>query len=708
MAFYVMLCIKGLSMGAKSNLKDTKLKNSKLKGQDGIYSSDLESTGLLHQLIEQGDKAKLHNFAAMEIHTGKMYVLHSDTQEQRDSIQRFLDRDIVLVMHSGITYDYHALKHFGYDVSKVTIVDTLALSWYLDLYRPKHGLSEYGEESGTPKPKIDDWENLTQADYDNRVKEDVKIQSYVYNKMKKRFEELYGKMSDIEFCNHKVVKYLNFKMEQLAEQQNNRIKIDVPKTQGLIETLSVELADKVEMLKAVMPKVPKYKQTSKPKKTHKIDGSLSALGEKWDLLTKEHGLPFDYDGVIKTVTKYEEPNPNSSAQVKEWLHSLGWNPLTFKYIKEDDGSERAIEQIYIQGSGGQICGSIEDLAEEVPDVTQLTGMGVLQHRIGVLNGFLDSLIFGQYVEAGAAGFTNTLRLKHRRPFVNIPSSRVLHGESVRSCLVARDGRVLLGSDLSSLENIIKFNFQLPHDKDYVLAQQSDDFDAHLDIALEANLVTEDEVNFYKIEKEGFSSSDYSQTKGLLSLLGMSSEDKYDKIKSIAKIRSVGKQGNYASQYGASGKTVARAAGVSDKIGNTIVKAYRKRNWTIDVIANEQKDKRTSWGRYQLNPLNGIWYNLKNDKDRFSTLVQGTSSYVFDLWLAYQFSILKSKKYDLGDYGLRLLAQAHDEQISELTSGYEGVANNVAQEAIHKVNESMKLPIVFSIDTQFGKNYSEIH
>ena len=693
----------------KESIVSGEVKKAKgYKGYDGIYCADVEATGLLHHLIEQGDKAKLHNFCAMEVNQDKMYLLHTDTKEQRVSIQRFLDRDIVLIMHSGIGYDYHALKHFGYDVSKVTVVDTLALSWYLDLYRPKHGLESYGDEANVPKPEISDWENLTQRDYDNRVKEDVKIQSYTYTKLKKRFEELYGKMTDIEFCNHKVVRYLNFKMEQLAEQQNNRIKIDVPKTKRLISELTVELEDKVEALKKVMPDVPKYRIHKAPKKPYKQDGTLSAIGEKWKEVTGEHGYSFDYQGEIKTIRKYEEANPNSSAQVKDWLFSLGWNPQTFKYIKEDDGSEREIPQIYIQGSGGMLCGSIEDLAEEVPDVKELTSMGVLQHRIGVLNGFLDSLIFGQYVEAGAAGFTNTLRLKHRRPFVNIPSSRVLHGESVRSCLVAREGRVLLGSDLSSLENIIKFNFQLPHDKDYVLAQQSDDFDAHLDIALEANLVTEDEVNFYKIEKEGFPSSNYSQTKGLLSLLSMSSEDKYDKIKSIAKIRSAGKQGNYASQYGASGKTVARAAGVSDKIGNTIVKAYRKRNWTIDVIANEQKDKRTSWGRYQLNPLNGIWYNLKNDKDKFSTLVQGTSSYVFDLWLAYQFSILKSKKYNLGDYGLRLLAQAHDEQISELTSGYEGVANDVAQEAIQKVNESMKLPIVFSIDTQFGKNYSEIH
>ena len=688
--------------------KERGLSKNKLKWQEGIYNFDLESSGLLHHLVEQKESAKLHNVCAMELHSDKMYLLHSDTQKQRDSIQRFLDRDIVLVCHNGIAYDINALKHFGYDVSKVTVVDTLALSWYLDLYRAKHGLMSYGDEANVPKPEISDWENLTQKDYDNRVKEDVKIQSYTYNKLKKRFEELYGKMSDIEFCNHKVVKYLNFKMEQLAEQQNNRIKIDVPKTKSLIEDLSTKLADKVEALKNVMPDVPKYRVHKAPKKPYKQDGTLSAIGEKWKELTEGHGYSFEYEGEIKTIRKYEEANPNSSQQVKDWLHSLGWNPQTFKYVKEDDGSEREIPQIYVQGSGGMLCQSIEDLAEEVPDVKELTSMGVLQHRIGVLNGFLDSLIFGQYVEAGAAGFTNTLRLKHRRPFVNIPSSRVLHGEDVRSCLISREGKVLLGSDLSSLENTIKFNFQLPHDKEYVLAQQSDDFDAHLDIALEANLVTEDEVNFYKIEKEGFPVENYNQTKGLISLLNMDSDDKYHKIKSIAKVRSAGKQGNYASQYGASGKTVARAAGVSDKIGNTIVKAYRKRNWTIEVIAKEQKDKKTSFGRYQLNPLNGIWYNLKNDKDKFSTLVQGTSSYVFDLWLAYQFNILKSGKYDLGDYGLRLLAQAHDEQISELNAGFEDSARLVAQEAIEKVNKSMDLPISFSIDTQFGKNYSEIH
>lgn len=684
------------------------MSKNKLKGQDGIYSADVEATGLLHHLIEQGDKAKLHNFCAMEVGSDKMYLLHTETQKQRESIQRFLDRDIVLVMHSGISYDYHALKHFGYDVSKVTIVDTLALSWYLDLYRPKHGLDSYGDEANVPKPKIDDWENLTQKDYDNRVKEDVRIQSYTYDKLKKRFEELYGKMTDIEFCNHKVVKYLNFKMEQLAEQQNNRIKIDVPKTKGLIEELSVKLADKVEALKNVMPDVPKYRLNKAPKKPYKQDGTLSATGEKWKNLTEEHGYSFEYEGEIKTIRKYEEANPNSSQQVKDWLFSLGWNPQTFKYVKEDDGSEREIPQIYIQGSGGMLCESIEDLAEEVPDVKELTSMGVLQHRIGVLNGFLDSLIFGQYVEAGAAGFTNTLRLKHRKPATNLPSSRVLYGEEVRSCMVAKDGKVLMGSDLTALENTIKFNFQLPHDKEYVEAQQSDDFDPHLDIALQASMLTESELHFYLIEKGGFPKEKYPLTKELESYLAMTKIEKAAKIKALGKVRSAGKQAGYSCQYGAGSLTVSRAANVSMKIANKLVKAYRKRNWTIDVIAKEQKDKKTSWGRYQLNPLNGIWYNLKNDKDRFSTLVQGSSSYVFDLWIANQFMLRDSSKYDLGDYGARLLAQFHDEEILEISIGYEDEVARLAQDSIEVVNKRMKLQIPFSIDTQFGSDYSKIH
>lgn len=673
-----------------------------------IYVADVESTGLLHHLIEQGDKAKMHNFCAMNLKGDKMYLLHSESEEEKSVVQRFLDRDIVLVMHNGICYDKHALIHFGYDVSKVHFVDTLALSFYLDLYRPKHGLDSYGVECGVPKPVIEDWQILTQRDYDHRVKEDVKIQLYTYRKLKKRFEELYGEMTDYEFCTHRVVRYLNFKMEQLAEQQNTRFKIDVPKAKALLDELNVKLEDKVEQLKSVMPMVAKYKVNKRPKKPFKQDETLSVSGEKWLALTKEHGYDFNYYGEIKTISKYEEPKPSSPLQIKDWLFSMGWKPQTFKYDKDANGNERSIPQIYIPQSGGQICHSIEELAEEAPDVRELTGMGVLKHRSGVVKGFLDSLIFDNYIEASASAFTNTLRLKHRKPAVNLPSIRVDWGEECRSCMIARDGMILGGSDLSSLENTIKFNLQMPFDKAYVMSQMSEDFDPHLDIALEGGLVTQAEVDFFKIAKEGFPASNYDMSSELKGYLELEGDEKEAKIKEISKARSNGKATNYSCQYGAGGATVARAAGVTLGVGNKLVKAYRKLNWSIDEIAKEQIRKKTSHGMYQLNPFNGIWYHLKTEKDSFSTLVQGTGSYVLDLWIMSQFRLRGNSDYDFGDYGVKLLATFHDEMVVELERDKTEDCNRLILDSLKKVNEIMKLEIPFKCDVQFGKNYSEIH
>lgn len=673
-----------------------------------IYCADLEATGLLHHLIEQGDKAKMHNFCAKSIETGSMWTFHTDTEADRNKISKFLDRDIVLIMHNGICYDRNALKFFGYDVSKVHFVDTLALSWYLDLNRPRHGLESYGEEFGVPKPEIKDWNDLTQEDYDERVQEDVKIQFLTYKKLKSRFEEIYGKMSDYQFCTHKVVKYLNFKMEQLSEQEQTKFKVDVPKAKSLVEQFTKEIEFKVEQLKSVMPEVPVYQKHKRPAKPYKQNGELSATGIKWKALTDKSKKPFDYDGEIKTIKSYAEPNPNSSAQIKSWLDSLGWIPETFKYVKDEDGSERKIPQIYVQGSGGQVCPSIEKLAEENPALEHLVGLGVLSHRKGCVQAFVDSAIFGEYVEAGANGFTNTLRLKHRKPCVNLPSTRVIYGEEVRSCLVARDGMLLGGADLSSLENRIKFNLQLPYDRSYVMSQMSEDFDPHLEIAQEGGLLKDYEVWFYKIEKEGFSRGNYPESEELDNLLSKPDGDKKSLLKSISEVRGKGKGTNYSCQYGAGAATVARTAGVSLSVGKSLVKAYKKVNWSIEKIAESQKVKKTSFGSFQLNPFNGIWYSLKTEKDRFSTLVQGTGAYVLDIWLKYQFNIRENPEYGFDEHGVKLLATFHDEQIIEFKEDFKESAERLIRDALDKVNKNFKLEIPFGCDVQFGKNYSDIH
>lgn len=673
-----------------------------------IYAADVEATGLLHHLVEQGDKAKLHNLCVMNIEDCNMQTLHTDTEQQREDIQALLNQPTILIMHNGICYDKNALKHFGYNIDNVLFVDTLALSWYLDLNRDKHGLESYGEEFNVPKPEVKDWESLTQADYDHRVQEDVKIQYRTYKKLKGMFEELYGEMSDYEFCTHKVVKYLNFKMEQLEEQQNTKFKVDVPHAEKVILELEKEIEHKTEQLKASMPKVPEYTKHTRPAKPFKKDGTLSSHGEKWKLLCEEAEVSFDYEGEIKKVKCYNEPNPASSAQVKDWLFSLGWIPETFKYVKDGLGNERTIPQVYVQGSGGQVCPSIEKLAEEHEELQHLVGLGVLSHRKSCVKGFLDSLVGGDFCEAGANGFTNTLRLKHRKPFVNLPSSRVVYGEQVRSCIIARNGMLLAGADLSSLENRIKFNLQLPYDREYVFSQMSDDFDPHLAIAQGGGLLTEQEVWFYKIVKEGFPRENYPKCSKLDGLLSLTDSEKGELLKEISKARGKGKNSNYALQYSCGIKTLARTAGVSETVAKNISKAYKSMNWSIDKIASDQVIKKTSHGVYQMNPFNNIWYHLKTDKDRFSTLVQGTGSYILDLWLGFQFNLRNNPKYGIDDYGVKLLATAHDEQIVEFKEDFKDSVKTLIEDSLGKVNDRFKLEIPFGCDVQFGTKYSEIH
>lgn len=670
-----------------------------------IYASDIESSGLTHHLIEQGDEAKLHNLCAYNIDNQETYLFEGT---QRDTIEKFLDREIIMIMHNGICYDKNALKILGYNVDKVHFVDTLALSWYLDLKRDKHGLESYGDEFGVPKPEIKDWKDLTQEDYNHRVREDVKIQYRTYKKLKGMFEELYGVMSDYEFCTHRVVKYLNFKMEQLSEQQETRIRVDVPKAKDLVIMFEELLDEKITQLAKVMPKVPVYTKHTKPAKPFKKDGSMSSTGEKWKVLTDKAGVDFDYEGEIKTIKEYNDPNPSSSAQVKAWLDAMGWIPETYKFLKDPDGNERKIPQIYVQGTGGQICPSIERLSEENPDVEALVGLGVIKHRKGVVQGFLDSLIFGEYIEAGANGFTNTLRLKHRKPCVNLPSSRVAYGEDVRGCMMAKEGMLLGGADLSSLENRIKFNLQLPFDREYVFSQMSDDFDPHLDIAVEGGLVSKEQVYFYKITKEGFAKDKYPQSKELDLLLSLDGDDKAAELKLISKERGKGKACNYSSQYGAGFATVARTAGVSESVGKKLVKAYKKLNWSIPEIVKEQVRKTVSHGTYQLNPFNNMWYHLKVERDGFSTCVQGTASYVMDLWLANQFKLRDSGKYDFGEHGVKLLASFHDEQVIEFKEDFKDQVTELVMESVDLVNKRMKVEIPFGCDLQFGTDYSQIH
>jgi len=255
--------------------------------------------------------------------------------------------------------------------------------------------------------------------------------------------------------------------------------------------------EKVEQLKEVMPKVPVIKKKTRPKITHKKDGTLSAHGDKWFRLLREHKKPMSFGGVVEVVEDYKEPNPNSTDQVKAWLYDLGWKPCTYKFLRDKEtGDERQIEQIR---KDGELTPSVLRLKDKTPEVEILEGLTIIQHRLGIFQGFIDCAleIDGKhYLRAEIGGLTNTLRFKHKKPLVNLPGVDKPWGKEIRGCLIADDGEVFIGADMTSLEDTTKRHFMKPLDPDYVEEMSQPGYDPHLSLALFAGEITQEEYDFY--------------------------------------------------------------------------------------------------------------------------------------------------------------------------------------------------------------------
>jgi DNA polymerase III alpha subunit (gram-positive type) len=141
---------------------------------------DIETNGLLDALD------KIHVLAWST--DGKEVHHTHDYNEMR----KFFTETEVLVGHNIIRFDIPAVeKVLGIKV-KARLVDTLALSWYLNHDRVKHGLEGYGVDYGVPKPVIKDWDSLTPEDYAHRCIEDVKINCRLWRDLQTKLRKLYG------------------------------------------------------------------------------------------------------------------------------------------------------------------------------------------------------------------------------------------------------------------------------------------------------------------------------------------------------------------------------------------------------------------------------------------------------------------------------------------------------------------------------------
>lgn len=218
-----------------------------------------------------------------------------------------------------------------------------------------------------------------------------------------------------------------------------------------------------------------------------------------------------------------------------------------------------------------------------------------------------------------------------------------------------------------------------HDPEFVEEMNSDGYDPHLNMALSAELVTQQEFDDY--------------------MNGI-------KPPHVAEARSQGKTASYAVAYGGMPASIASGAGVSMDVAERLYDAYWKLHWSIKAVTEEQVLIEDSRGlKWLINPVNGFLYNIRSDKDIWNTLCQGTGSFLFDCWTDKVLS-LQTKLWGK----CTQTAEFHDEVVYVFRDSQRirDVFTKMLEDSIIEVSEEYKLRRELGCDIQFGVRYSQIH
>ena len=132
-------------------------------------------------------------------------------------------------------------------------------------------------------------------------------------------------------------------------------------------------------------------------------------------------------------------------------------------------------------------------------------------------------------------------------------------------------------------------------------------------------------------------------------------------------------------------------------GEKLVAAYWKRNWSVKKIAEDQTVKVCQGQKWLFNPVSGFWYSLRFEKDRFSTLNQGTGVYCFDVWMRH-----------VSNGGPPVIGQFHDEGIWLIKLGNRERMTAHIRSAMVKTNAELQLNRELDCSVDFGATYANIH
>lgn len=618
------------------------------------YILDIETDGLIEEVT------KIHCLSYTDGRTKK-------TLYTREDITSFFNknRDSFFIGHNIIQYDFPVLKKlYGIERPK-RVIDTLHICYYLYPKLQTPGLKFWGEHFKIPKVEVEDWKEGGIELITARCERDVEINALLWIKQKKQLEAIYEDYNPL-------VKYLTFKADCIREQEENPVKLDIEYIKKTIIELKEEFEKKVEEISTFLPSI-----EEKGHKTYKncIFNGTEYITKKYkeeyeDLLEK--GYPVIPSIRVEYVKRLAEPNGNSVSQIKDYLFSIGWKPSWYKTFEKKNGESSKVPQIGKEnGKSGELCQSIVDLFEIQPGLKALESKGVIQHRIGVLKGFLRDQKNG-YLTGSIHGYTNTLRLRHKG-IVNLVGHPKPYWKTIRGSFICEEDEVIIGADLSGLESSTQHHYMYYYDPEYVNKIRVKGYDPHLELGLLGGLITQEEAIHYKSGIE---------------------DELYSKIKAK---RHIAKTSNFALTYGAFPPKIASTAKIKLTEAKNLYESYWALNKSIIDATKDFQTKMVNGTLWVLNPISKLWYHVKSEKDIFNTVNQSSGAFVFDLWLSY-----------VRMSGLIVRMQYHDELLCVVKKKDVDAAMLKIRDAIDKTNQKLKLNIKIDCEIKTGKNYSETH
>ena len=435
---------------------------------------DLEANGLM----EEVDKIWCIVAYDLDEKVTHTFTDHVPNQKPLKDGIALLESADVLIGHNIIMYDMPVLKKITGKTFNARLVDTFLLSQLLDFNRKlkysvgRHGLANWGEYFGVPKPEQNQW-LVWENNMLHRCVEDVRINIRVYNQLVKEQKK-------VQIPKRSIEREMDVAKISAIQVENGWL-FDKELAKEHVEFLDDELERIAELVEPLLPKKVTCKDhwvtneecndllcaydkkrfpmgsdyesgNTSGKKLRKPKTKIRVKSGKLHSNTcKDFEIEPDSNLVGGPYTRvgFEDIFMSQTAQVKNFLLTQGWKPTQWNYKINEDGDKEKTSPKLTEDSYDSIDGELG---------RNIALHAIYRHRRNTISnikddskGWLGVMRDDSRVECVPFTLgTATGRMSHRK-LVNVPGVKSTFGKEMRELFTAPEGMVLVGCDLSSAQ-----------------------------------------------------------------------------------------------------------------------------------------------------------------------------------------------------------------------------------------------------------------